>query len=101
MKTRSFQPAPVRPSVSSGCSRVPVATTTYSGHAPEVAYLVNGHNAIVTADSLRAYVGAAREVLSKPERLVALRAGCAASAATVSIDSMVDRFATGIVESVA
>lgn len=76
----------------------PMVTTEHSVHSHEFDYLVNGENALVLAEgATAAELGSATaDLLRDPEKLQQLRAGGAASAASYTIDSMVERFADGI-----
>jgi glycosyltransferase involved in cell wall biosynthesis len=82
--------------VDSFAMRTPVVTTTWPRHAPEFEYLVDGENAVITADSLDAYVAGVVETLNSPTTLRKLVTGCEMSAVNFSIDAMVDRFVEGV-----
>jgi len=75
---------------------VPMLTTDCGNHGPEIAYLENGRNGLMTANALEDYTVAAVRLLRAPEALNALRAGCAKSAAEYTVENMVRRFADGI-----
>ena len=75
---------------------VPMLTTDSGMHGPEIAYLDNGHNGVMTENDLGAYVSACVQLLRDPEELSRLRAGCTASAGEYTIENMVHRFADGI-----
>ena len=76
----------------------PMVTTEHPVHSHEFDYLTNGENALVLGEGATAKeLGAATaDLLSDPEALATLRDGCAVSAATYTIDGMVQRFADGI-----
>jgi len=76
--------------------QIPMVTTNCFLHSPEIAYLENGRNGVITADNLVEYSNALVTVLKSPEMLTQLRAGCAASAERYSIEKMVARFIGGI-----
>ncbi len=78
---------------------VPMLTTDCGIHSPEIAYLENGVNGVMTADDPDAYVEACVRLLREPKALDVLRAGCAASAREYTVENMAHRFAEGIVHS--
>lgn len=76
--------------------QVPLVTTDCRGHGPEIAYLRNGINGIMTAFSVDDYAAAVAGLLAHPDELSRLEAGCRASADLYTIEKMVARFAEGI-----
>ena len=76
----------------------PIATTAWPYHAPEFSYLVDGVNALITVDSLAGYITGVSDLLGDPAALDRLRDGCAAAAHSYSLESMVERFAAGILD---
>lgn len=79
-------------------ARVPVLTTSCGLHSPEIAYLNNGVNGLLTDDDLNSYVEACCALLDDAPRLAALRAACDASAKEYTVGNMARRFADGIAE---
>lgn len=79
---------------------VPVVTIKGALHPPEVAYLETGLNALVTerGSSPSVYAEAVAALLLDPARLARLRAGCIASSNAYTIENMVNRFSTGILQ---
>lgn len=75
---------------------VPMLTTDCGLHSPEIAYLENGVNGLMTADNLNAYVGASVRLLREEGTLAALRAGCTAAAREYTVENMAQRFSDGI-----
>lgn len=75
---------------------VPLFTTDVPTHSPEIFYLKNGVNGVMTAHSTLAYAEAVALVLSDPWRLSALRDGCRESAGQYTLDRMAANFANGI-----
>ena len=75
---------------------VPLLTTDCGIHSPEIAYLEDGKNGLMTADVLEDYVAATVRLLRDPMALSALQAGCTASAAEYTVENMAKRFANGI-----
>lgn len=74
----------------------PLITTTDGRHGPEIAYLVDGQNGLITSPSNGAYVETVCAVLSNDQLLDALRSGCRESGTMYSIDRMVQQFVSGI-----
>lgn len=74
----------------------PMITTDCGNHGPEIAYLENGVNGLMTANELNAYVDASVRLLRDAQALNALRAGCTASAKEYSVENMARRFADGV-----
>jgi L-malate glycosyltransferase len=75
---------------------VPMLTTDCGIHSPEIAYLENGVNGVMTVNDLGAYVESSVRLLRDPQALDALRAGCVASAQEYTVENMARRFAGGI-----
>lgn len=75
---------------------VPMVTTDCGIHSPEIAYLKNGINGVMTADDLDAYVAASVRLLRNAQSLDNLRAGCVASMRQYTMENMARRFANGI-----
>lgn len=76
---------------------VPILTTDCGIHSPEIAYLENGFNGVMTKDSLSAYTDAAVKLMQNPKKLSTLRSGCTESACRYTLDNMAHRFVSGIV----
>jgi glycosyltransferase involved in cell wall biosynthesis len=75
---------------------VPMLTTDCGIHSPEIAYLENGINGVMTADDLDAFVDASVRLLRDTQALNVLRVGCAASVNEYTVENMARRFADGI-----
>lgn len=76
---------------------VPMLTTDCGIHSPEIAYLENGLNGLMTPNDLQSYVNACVRLLRDPLALDSLRNGCEASAREYTVENMALRFADGIV----
>lgn len=79
---------------------VPLLTTSDPLHGPEIAYLEDGFNGVMVPGdgSDGSFVGAAVKVLTDDSLHARLVTGCRESAELYSVESMVDRFATGVIE---
>lgn len=75
---------------------VPLVVVSNGNHGPEIAYLENGVNGLMTANDLQDYADACVRLLQDPVELDRLRAGCAASAREYTVENMAQRFADGI-----
>ena len=75
---------------------LPLLATQMSIHGPEIDYLRNGYNGIMTEHEIAVYVHAAVSLLRDPTRLVALQTGALSSGEAFSIENMVERFRQGI-----
>jgi len=76
--------------------RTPMITTKYAYHGPEVEYIENNNNGIITADNLDAFVEGVKRVLQSKELLARLRDGCGLAVQRYTLSAMVENFATGI-----
>ena len=74
-----------------------MVTTECGRHGPEVAYLRNWANGVMTENNLDAYVGAVVGVLTDVGLRERLQQGCIASARTYTVDNMASNFADSIV----
>ncbi len=74
----------------------PILTTDCGLHSPEISYLENGVNGLMTANDMKSYVDACVRLLRDARELEDLRAGCAASACEYTVENMAQRFADGI-----
>lgn len=77
---------------------LPLVTTDYPYHGPEIAYLENGKTGLVTAPYTDAatYARAISELLQGPsEKLASMSAAARAVSETYSIETMARRFAEG------
>lgn len=77
---------------------IPIVTTDCGIHSPEIAYLENGVNGIMTANDLNAYVNACVKLIQDEAWLDQLRKGCASSAEEYTVENMARHFADGIVD---
>jgi len=82
--------------VDSFVAGVPLVTTDNGIHSPEIAYLENGVNGVMTDFDVKRYASAVVDLLQSPEKLEHLRAGCRSSAKHYTIHAMVENMAGGI-----
>lgn len=75
---------------------LPVFTTELPIHGPEIEYIEQGVNGIVTAHDVGAYAAEVATLLSDDNQVSRLRAGARASANRLTLPRMIEEFATGI-----
>jgi glycosyltransferase involved in cell wall biosynthesis len=77
---------------------VPIVTTDYPYHSPEIDYLRNGINGMCVecGDSPDIYADTVIDLLHKPDELMRLRLAALASASEHTIEAMAANFAEGI-----
>jgi hypothetical protein len=86
--------------VDSFAAECPVVTVDLPFHSPEIEYLEDGMNGVCLPADTNAvtYGDAVAALLDDPVRLESLRRGCRKSAATYTLDAMVDRYADGLLK---
>ena len=79
---------------------IPTITTAIDYHSPEIEYLDDGVNGLMTpADSTPfQYAQAAADLLMDPERLESMQAAAQQSGRELSVEDMARRFADGVVQ---
>jgi glycosyltransferase involved in cell wall biosynthesis len=82
--------------VDSFVTYLPMITTDISIHGPEIAYLIQGVNGVITPYAVKAYSRAVVEYLKNEAMQVALREGCRQSATIYTLENMVGNFTQGI-----
>jgi glycosyltransferase involved in cell wall biosynthesis len=80
---------------------LPLVTTRLSIHGPEVEYLEEGFNGILTEHHPASYADVVVDVLLRPQKLHQLQEGARLSAEKYSIEVMVENFRRGIVQCLA
>lgn len=74
----------------------PLVTTSYPFHSPEVDYIVNEYNGIITHNNVIAYSEKVIDLLSDEEKLTKLQSGCKHSSQKYTIQKMVNLFGDGV-----
>jgi L-malate glycosyltransferase len=74
----------------------PIITTENSNHGPEIEYLENGINGIITTDSVEKYSEAVIKILNT-DQYKELMEGCRKSSEIYTVENMVENFKTGII----
>ncbi len=75
---------------------LPLLSARFGNHSPEIAYLKDKVNGLMTDATVEAYSDAIVRVLSDEEMRKGLSAGARQSADTYSVDAMIENFAQGI-----
>jgi glycosyltransferase involved in cell wall biosynthesis len=76
---------------------LPIVTTDWPYHAPEIGYLEHGRTAVIAPDDADAASSAVVELLTDRERLARLASACRSERSKYRLDDMVERFCIGIV----
>ena len=75
---------------------LPMFTTDTPIHSPEIAYLIQGVNGVMTPYAVETYSRAVAEYLKDEAMQVALQEGCRRSATIYTLENMVGNFTQGI-----
>jgi glycosyltransferase involved in cell wall biosynthesis len=75
---------------------VPLVTTTFAYHGPEVGYLKHGVNGLMTGDDVESYVTGVSEILLNGGGLARLKIGCREAASVYTLKAMVENFGNGV-----
>ena len=86
--------------VDSFSAGVPMLTMEYDYHSPEFAYIRSNENGLVTEADVPTYANSAVTLLTEPLLQKRLADGARLSAKEYSLQSMVDKFAAGILDAV-
>ncbi len=76
----------------------PIVTTNYPYHSPEIEYLSNGVNGVMTDNSVEAYSKSVVEILENPFVLDNIKRECKKSSAEYTVEKMVCNFKNGIMK---
>ncbi|HYG37843.1 MAG TPA: glycosyltransferase family 4 protein [Cytophagales bacterium] len=76
--------------------QTPIVTTDFPFHSPEIEYLENGKNGLITEDNTQDYSNAVIRLFKEEKLRNELLEGCKASALKYTVEKMVDNFAEGI-----
>lgn len=82
------------------CAGMVMITTRTARHGPEVAYLRDGENGVLSEDTLEAYSQAVLGVIQNPVRQQHLKNAALADGERYTLENMVQRFAQGIEDAV-
>jgi len=77
---------------------LPVVTTDFKYHSPEISYVFNNENGLVAKNNVCDYCDAVVKLFDDSSVLDRLKTGCFISANHFTIENMVSNFSNGIVE---
>lgn len=80
---------------------LPMVTTNSRGHGPEIAYLRQDENGLMTENTLAAFVAGVRRVLDDAAYRTRLEAGCRKAAGHYTTENMVKNFRDGVLKALA
>lgn len=75
----------------------PIVTTDYPNHGPEIDYLINNVNGLMTECNIEKYSSKTIEVINNKDTLVKLKDGCRSCYEQYSLENMVSNFIDGII----
>lgn len=75
---------------------VPLVTTNCGIHGPEIAYLIDGMNGVMTENNVEAYANSVVDLLGDTDRLKRLANACIDSATEYTVENMARNFADGV-----
>lgn len=78
------------------CAGLVMVTTSGARHSPEVCYLQDGVNGVMTGDSADEYAQRVLGLINSPDELARLKAAALADADVYTLENMVERFVDGI-----
>jgi len=78
--------------------QTPLITTKYQFHSPEIEYLENGFNGIITENNLDIYIQEVIQLFNDNEKLDNLKKGCLESSQYYTVEKMINNFSGGIVK---
>ncbi len=81
-------------------TKTPMITTTYPFHSPEIEYLSNNENGVITANNMESYVAGVVSVLMDKAKLQRLVNGCEKARTIYNNENMVNNFKNGILKCV-
>lgn len=77
---------------------LPIITTDWPNHAPEFEYLTPGHDCVVTANSVDAYVDRLLDLIESPDELGRLRANALKRSGWPTLEHMSQTFVRGCLD---
>lgn len=79
-------------------TETPMITTDFPYHSPEIEYLENGKNGVVTANNIDDYSKQVIDLFQNKDKIVNLKESCLKSSALYSTENMVENFTNGILK---
>lgn len=78
------------------CSELPLVTTDCKIHGPEISYLRQWSNGVMTENRVDAFADAVVHVLNDPDLQARMRYECSVDAKKYTMEQMVERFTLGV-----
>lgn len=82
--------------VDSFAAGLPLLATQLTTHPPEITYVIDGHNGLLSPHEAEAFAASITSVVTNPELMRSLRDGARKSGNTYTMEAMVDRFGDGV-----
>lgn len=82
-------------------TQTPMVTTQYPYHSPEIEYLKNKENGLMTQDNVASYANEVIRLLTDENALEELKVGCLESSTLYSTEKMVQNFKNGVIKCLA
>lgn len=79
-------------------TETPMVTTNFPYHSPEIEYLTNGTNGVITANDINDYSQKVINLFQDKEKIEKLKEGCLKSSKLYSTEQMVENFKNGILK---
>jgi L-malate glycosyltransferase len=79
-------------------TETPMITTDFPYHSPEIEYLENGKNGVVTVNNINDYSKQVIDLFQNKDKIVSLKESCLNSSTLYSTESMVVNFTNGILK---
>ena len=77
---------------------VPMVTTDCHLHSPEIAYLSNGRNGLITENTINSFVSGVQSILGDDNYRDRLKIGCHQAGEHYTIENMAKKFQLGILQ---
>lgn len=79
-------------------TQTPMVTTDFSYHSPEIEYLQQSVNGLVTVNTFENYTQDVIDLLQNRDKLESLKDGCRKASELYNTERMVDNFTNGVIE---
>lgn len=79
-------------------TETPIVTTNFEFHSPEIEYIENDRNGVITENMVEVYADKIIDLLRNKQEIERLKEGCRLSAQKHTIEKMVKNFTEGIIQ---
>jgi glycosyltransferase involved in cell wall biosynthesis len=80
---------------------LPIITTNWRWHAPEIEYLFSGRNSLICEDNIESYASGVVELLRDKSKLASMRNECLRDSNYYTIETMAINFHEGVLQALA